>query len=421
MGILSLFSGCGGCSLGLRQAGFRVNLAVDIEKNACENYEANLGRNTTWCTDLSKVTPNNLLEKSRLSRENVDLIIGGPPCQGFSSAGAKDWADPRNVLIRNYVEIVTTLKPTWFIMENVEGLLTANDGVFLIEAIIRFLEAGYWVRVKKVYMEKYGLPQRRKRVLIVGNLEHCDFNFPEPTHFEQPTLFNLGQSPLLQLKILDAIGDLPPVSDTGEVFYNKETQNDYQRSMRRTDNKPILHHQIKRLNGPLQQRISHLQQGETMKNLPEELQHPSFTRRSYRRVMDGTPTEKRGGAPSGLKRLVAYEPSLTITSGSSSEFIHPEENRPLTLRECARLQSFPDWYEFQGTWASIATQLGNAIPPMFMETLTRHIQTLATWHQTDIFRGRWLGIDATKSNGKSPILNKVLKELEERTNAFSHA
>src|SRR5207245_2002841 len=94
----------------------------------------------------------------------------------------------RNILLRNFVEIVTSLRPTWFIMENVEGLLTANDGVFIIEAITHFLEAGYWFRAKKVYMEKHGLPQRRKRVIIVGNLEQCNFTFPEPTHYEQPAL-----------------------------------------------------------------------------------------------------------------------------------------------------------------------------------------------------------------------------------------
>src|SRR5947209_11619559 len=152
-----------------------------------------------------------------------------------------------------------------------------------------------------------------------------------------------------------------------EVLYNSEPQSDYQRRLYRVDNHPILHHQTKSLNEFAQQRINLLKQGDTMKNLPEHLQHASFTRRSYRRVKDGTPTEKRGGAPSGLKRLYAHEPSLTITSASPTEFIHPFENRPLTLRECARIQSFPDWYEFRGSWNAIATQIGNAIPPMFMQ------------------------------------------------------
>lgn len=419
MGILSLFSGCGGCSLGLRQAGLEVNLAVDIDQDACDTYSANLGEAIAWCADLSKVKPDDLLKKSHLNREDIDLIVGGPPCQGFSSAGARDWTDPRNILIRNFVEIVVSLRPTWFIMENVEGFLTANNGVFLIEAITQFLQAGYWVRTQKVYMERYGLPQSRKRVIIVGNLEQSNFNFPEATYFKQPILFNPDQQTLLN--VFDAIGDLPPASVTGEVFYENEPQQDYQRRLRRTDNRPVLYHQIKRLNEAAQQRIALLKQGETMKHLPEELQHPSFTRRSFRRVMDGTPTENRGGAPSGLKRLVDHDPSLTITSGSSSEFIHPTENRPLTLRECARIQSFPDWYEFQGSWTSVATQIGNAIPPIFFEILIRHIQNFASWHRSENSRGHWLGINATKSNGKSPILIKVLTELEERTNAISYA
>ena len=419
MGIISLFSGCGGCSLGIKQAGSNVDLAVDMDQSACDTYSANLGQGTVWCTDLSKIKPTDILEKSHLRKDDISLIVGGPPCQGFSSAGAKDWTDPRNVLIRNFVDTVTSLRPTWFIMENVEGLLTANDGVFLIEAVTQFLEAGYWVRTRKVYMERYGIPQRRKRVFIVGNLEHCNFDFPEQTHFEQPTLFST-QQPLL-INILDAIDDLPPASNTGEVIYNKAYYTNYQRHMRRTDDQLILHHQLKELSKTEQSRISLLKQGSTMKHLPKELQHPSFARRSYRRVMDGTPTENRGGAPSGLKRLIEYEPSLTITSGSPSEFIHPLENRPLTLRECARIQSFPDWYEFRGPTSSIATQIGNAIPPFFMETLIRHIKNLATWRRIEDTRGRWLGIDATKSNGKSPILIKVLSELKERTNAFSYA
>ena len=131
--------------------------------------------------------------------------------------------------------------------------------------------------------------------------------------------------------------------------------------------------------------------------------------------MDGTPTEKRGGAPSGLKRLIEGEPSLTITSGSPNEFIHPLQDRPLTLRECARIQSFPDWYEFHGSWSSIATQIGNAIPPSFMKLLATHIRSHATWHPVENSKGRWLGIDASKSTGMSPILIKMLNELRERT------
>ena len=361
MGILSLFSGCGGCTLGLTQAGFAVTLAVDIDQDACNTYSANLKQGITWCTDLSKVTPKQLLEKARLKGDDVQLIVGGPPCQGFSSAGARDWEDPRNTLLKNFVDIVTNLRPTWFIMENVEGLITANNGVFLIETISRFLEAGYWVKAQKMYLETYGLPQRRKRVIIVGNLEQCDFDFPASTHSKYPTLFENKQS---VLSLYDAINDLPaPLRDTVGVFYIKGPQCDYQRRLRRTDNAPITHHFVKNIDGATSERIRYLKPGETMKHLPEELQHPSFTRRSYRRVMDGTPTEKRGGAPSGLKRLIAQEPSLTITSASATEFIHPFENRPLTLRECARLQlPFPISMNFLGRGHPLQRKLAMLYP-----------------------------------------------------------
>jgi len=406
---LSLFSGCGGCSLGLKQAGFAVKLAADIDADPCETYAVNLGRETLWPVDLSHVQPEELLGRSGLDPSELDIIVGGPPCQGFSSAGNKDWADPRNSLLKKFVEIVTSLQPTWFIMENVEGLLTAKDGFFTIEAIARFLEAGYWVKAKKVYMEQYGLPQKRKRVFVVGNLEQCQFEFPPITYHNsnQLSLFDLHP----QLSILDAIGDLPAASESGIVVYDRSGYG----PLRRQDGKPVLHHQLKQVNSLTQQRINLLAPGATMKDLPKHLQHASFNRRATRRVMDGTPTEKRGGAPNGLKRLLAKEPSLTITSASPREFVHPIENRLLTLREGARLQSFPDWYEFQGSWSSIATQIGNAIPPMFMKLLATYIGAIATWEAKRNSPGRWLGIDATKSRGKSSKLAKMLAELDRKT------
>lgn len=414
---ISLFSGCGGCSLGLTHAGFEVALAADIDADACDTYSANLGNDRVLRTDLAQIDAKELLNSSQLTPAEVNLIVGGPPCQGFSSAGARDWTDPRNALLRNYVDIVTTLRPPWFVMENVEGLLTANNGVFIIELISRFLEAGYWVRAKKVYLEQYGLPQRRKRVVIVGNLEEQPFDFPPPTHLEQTPFPLFEQSP--QLSILDALSDLPAPVASGSAIFDKPPQNEYQAFLRQGDNRAVTHHQTKQINEVIQQRIRLLSQGGTMKNLPEDLQHPSFTRRAFRRVMDGTPTEKRGGAPSGLKRLVATKPSLTITSASPTEFVHPLEDRLLTLRECARIQSFPDSFEFFGSWSSIATQIGNAIPPLFMTHLVSHISSMASWRPKANVRGRWLGIDATKASAMSPVLASMLAQLEERTYAYA--
>ncbi|NLA38877.1 MAG: DNA cytosine methyltransferase [Methanomicrobiales archaeon] len=413
---ISLFSGCGGCSLGLKNSGFAIPLAVDIDTDACKTYSYNIG-STPLCADLSKTSVDALLDHAQLDMSDVDLIVGGPPCQGFSSAGSKDWDDPRNALLRRFVEIVAEIRSPWFVMENVEGLLTARGGYYFIEAITRLLEAGYWIRAEKLYMERYGLPQKRKRVLVVGNLEQCLFSFPDASHRElkQLTLTNLKP----YVSILDAIGDLPSPIESSDQCYNHPPTNAYQSMLRVEEGNKISHHHVKKLNKLYQQRIQALKEGQTMKNLPVELQHASFNKRAYRRVMDGTPCDKRGGAPSGLKRLVGSQPSLTITSAASAEFVHPTENRLLSLRECARIQSFPDWYKFKGSWGSIATQIGNAVPPLVMQKLAAHIRESSKGRYYDSYRGRWLGINASKATSYSPALAKMLSELEERTNAFT--
>ena len=414
---VSLFSGCGGCSLGLTQAGFSVSLAAELDEDACQTYRANVGAASLWQTDLGTVSAKDILQRLGAGVGEIPLMTGGPPCQGFSSAGAKDWTDPRNSLLKKYVDLVVATRPVWFLMENVEGLLTSNDGFFITEAVTRFLQAGYWVRAKKIYMEKYGVPQRRKRVIVVGNLERCAFDFPEETHDEEcgDSLFR-SESPLLS--ILDAIDDMGTPLDKGELSFSLPPRTAYQRGLKRSDNGPVTLHTVKKMNATTANRIRHLKQGRTMKDLPEELQHASFTRRANRRVMDGTPTEKRGGAPSGLKRLIGSDPSLTITSASPSEFVHPTEDRLLTLRECARIQSFPDDFTFEGSWSSVATQIGNAIPPAYMRLLAEHIKRIATWKVKSSSTGKWFGIEATKSTGVSPALAKMLLELQEKTNAY---
>lgn len=192
------------------------------------------------------------------------------------------------------------------------------------------LEAGYWVRVEKVYMEQFGLLQRRKRVLVVGNLEERQFAFPLRRAPKKSQASFFEQEP--RVSILDAIGDLPPASDSGVVRYDRRATNEYQARMRCADGRPVRHHRAKPVNDVTRERIRALVEGATMKALPEHLRHPSFTKRAFRRVMDGTPTEKRGGAPAGLKRLVGAEPSLTITSAAPAEFVHPSQDRLRTLR-----------------------------------------------------------------------------------------
>jgi DNA (cytosine-5)-methyltransferase 1 len=165
------------------------------------------------------------------------------------------------------------------------------------------------------------------------------------------------------------------------------------------------------------ERVRGLRPGQTMKDLPGHLQHESFQRRAFRRVMDGTPVEKRGGAPSGLKRLFADEPSLTITSAATREFVHPSENRLLTLRECARLQTFPDEFVFAGSAASRIQQIGNAIPPMLARTIAEQIARNHGFHAGYRRDARpTLRFCLTRAGGMSPALARTEALLAQLSN-----
>jgi DNA (cytosine-5)-methyltransferase 1 len=347
---VSLFCGAGGLSIGFRAAGFRVAAAYDIDRAATQTYEAMLPGTHVETRDAHNVTASDI----GTIAERVDILIGGPPCQGFSSAGAKWWDDPRNGLLRAYVALLADLRPTWFLMENVEGLLTANESRYVTEFVTHVIDLGYWVRLDKINLAHYGVPQRRKRVFVVGNLAEIEYTPPEPTHGES---LDLLRSLLPPVALWDAISDLPEAAKKDEeVLFGGPPQNALQALMRGQARK-TTHHFAPDIPERTLARIRSLGVGQDMRHLPAELQHDSYRRRAFRRVMDGTPTERRGGAPAGLQRLFADRPAKTITSASVTEFVHPFQDRPLTIRECARVQTFPDWFEFSGTPTSARSLL----------------------------------------------------------------
>lgn len=379
---VSLFCGAGGCSLGFSSYGISILGAYDNCPEAIETYNCNIEGHNAHQADLSNCDFNALRNDLHLCKGDLDLIIGGPPCQGFSTLGKRSEDDPRNKLLLNYSKALETFYPRWFMMENVEGMLTTANGSFLIEAIDCMIRLGYTVCVKKVYMQKYGVPQKRKRVLIVGNREGKEFLFPKMC-FE-----NEADSSERDVHTLwDAIGDLE------------------------SKDMPEINHIRKKENGIKLQRIQAIKEGGTMRDLPKELQHDSFAKRAARRVCDGTPTEKRGGAPSGLKRLVYSEPSLTITGSCTGEFIHPRENRMLTIRECARIQTFPDTFWFSGTDSQQEQQIGNAIPPYFANLMAEQIY-LSDQKPSSRIPSGLLYYDVSKSDAKSPALATTCKKLD---------
>ncbi len=403
---ISLFCGAGGCSLGFKKANYDIIFATDIDRAALKTYEKNFQSTKILAVDINQINFEKLLIDLNIKAGELDFLIGGPPCQGFSTAGSRFWDDPRNSLLKSYVTALDKIKPKWFLMENVEGLLTANDGLYLYEAVKAFIDLGYKIRVEKVYSHEYGVPQRRKRVFIIGNRLGIDFDLPEPTIIVKGKIFRNSN-----ITLNHTISGLPdPVKDSkGICYYSSDPINEWDEQLRNgADN--VTDHFLPNLTEMQLERIKHLKEGQTMKDLPADLQHESFHRRSNRRVQDGTPSEKRGGAPSGIKRLVYDEPSLTITGASTREFIHPVQDRPLTIRESARIQTFPDSFIFEGNSSEKIQQIGNAIPPLLARIFAEHINNDYGFIKNNIESGNLIGYSLTKAEAMSPALLRT-KEL----------
>lgn len=417
--VISLFSGAGGFSYGFAMSGLKPLFGAEINKDACATYEKNIN-STCHQLDLSKVNP--LYIKEMSGNKPTFAIIGGPPCQGFSSAGVKNAEDPRNSLIFNYLNIVREVSPRWFIFENVEGILTSGNSQDLPMLVEEFIKIGYVVRVEKVNLAGYGLPQTRKRVFIIGNNLGLDFCFPSQCYsYDSGKAKSKIDNPFAPT-LLEAISGLGLASKTKNelVKYPDLIEaNEYDALMRKDNFKNSVSLHYDSISHEDAAKYAMLSEGQTMKDLPSEFWHTSFKKRANRRVSDGIPTEKRGGAPAGIKRLHKDLQCLTITGAASREFIHPVYDRPLTIRECARIQSFPDKYDFIGGSLSVIQQIGNAVPPIAAMTFAEHLKNLdgalgSDHNRVKIFRRpQLLGYNLTDSIGMSPALKKTDAFLSE--------
>jgi len=264
--------------------------------------------------------------------------------------------------------------------------------------------AGYRIHLRKINAANYGVPQHRKRVLAIGGLG-WDPTFPQPTYraFGAPGASVEGKNLPPAPTVEDALRNLPPAVADGDGSTPAVSDHVY----RVVEDEDLI-------------RITGLEQGHTMRDLPQELWHESYKRRANRRVMDGTPTERRGGPPAGVRRLRLNEPSKAITGGARSEFVHPCENRYLTLRECARIQTFPDAFEFLGTAAERALQIGNAVPPLLASVIGSSLMNdLANNRAPHFSVGALLSFVPTSSNGMSPALQQLTFAVGDRFNRRS--
>lgn len=386
--VIDLFGGAGGLSLGFRRADFMILQSIDSWAPAMATHAHNLGEHTR----VESITSSTTLD-------DAEVIIGGPPCQSFSSAGMRRRDDQRSSLVGVFAGLVAQKRPLAFVFENVEGFLTSDGGQQVCDLLDPLVAVGYRIHLCKINAANYGVPQLRKRVIAIGGLG-WEPVFPAPSHraFGAPGAALASRDPSGDLSVCptlwEAIGDLPAASPSAPGV--------------------PADHVTRALKGDALERARALQQGQTMRDLPESLWHESYRRRANRRVMDGVPTERRGGAPAGLRRLEANAPSKAITGGAPSEFLHPIEDRHLTLRECARLQTFPDDFVFEGTRSERARQIGNAVPPLLGETIAAALRDVMPARAPRRRAGAVLSFVPTLSTGMSPALARTSEMVVKR-------
>lgn len=338
---IDLFCGAGGLSYGFEKAGFNILLGIDNDAKALETFEANHNGAKTICGDITKIGEKDI--RSIIGNKTIDVIIGGPPCQGFSLSGPRNFDDPRNKLYLSYIRLVEEIKPRAFVIENVPGLVGLFNGEVKDNIIKRLSELGYTVKYRILCAADYGVPQNRKRVVFVG-LKKGEKEFTYPKTSNEIVTCEM------------ALSDLPPLTDsigTDEQEYVCPSKNPYQRLMRNAS-KVVRNHIAATHSEKVQHIISLVPDGGNYKDLPEEYRdsrnfHVAWT------------------------RFASNKPAPTIDTGHRHHF-HYKHNRVPTVRECARLQSFPDDFVFIGNKTQQFRQVGNAVPPIMAKCIAEQLR-----------------------------------------------
>jgi DNA (cytosine-5)-methyltransferase 1 len=392
---IDLFSGAGGISLGLHAAGFNVLLANDWDAASARSYRGNLPETPFIEGDVRELTGRRVLAKAKLAPRELDLLMGGPPCQGFSIIGARVVHDERNDLFRDFLRIGEALKPRCMVIENVPGLATLARGAILREILEGFRRLGYTTAFAELLAAQYGVPQMRWRMVFVAFRKDLDvppgMGFPRPTHGRKgigELIPNCTIPPGDMVGFVttrEAIGDLPPVGP-GELVsdYAGHPGCSYQREMRSGLTTQIFNHYAPKLSPQNMARIAALKEGEDWRDLPRELL-PEGMRRALRK--DHTRRYSRmtwGGVPRSI--------ITRFRDPKSGEYTHPDQDRTISIREAARIQSFPDRFAFDGSCSEQYDQVGNAVPPKLAAVIAsevrRCLEGTATHRLTNAFSRR---------------------------------
>ena len=334
--VLDLFCGCGGLSLGFEQAGYEITLGIDNWDEALKTFKENHANSEVLCTDISTLEPNEI----NRNKGDFDVIIGGPPCQGFSISGKRDSGDPRNKLYQSFAAFVSHFEPKAFIMENVPNLISMNNGAIKKQIVSEFETLGYKVAYKILLASNYGVPQNRKRVIFVGLKSKSEFIFPT-----EDTLRNKVTS-------YEAISDLPESDVDNGTPYLSPPKSSYQKMMREGAVGIFNHETTKHTNKTIET-VALVPDGGNYKDLPKHLQGTRKVNIAW-------------------TRLNSKKPSFTIDTGHNHHF-HYKYNRVPTVRESARIQSFPDTFIFHGRKNDQLKQVGNAVPPILGRVIGKRL------------------------------------------------
>lgn len=368
---IDLFAGAGGLSAGFRDAGFEIGAALESIERYSQTHKLNFPDCKTLTGDASQITPEIFQEKVSLDRR-PDVIIGGPPCQTFSTIGrAKirhvsgcDKSDPRNYLFQSYLDYVHFFQPEIFLMENVPQLKTRFGGVLFERLIELASSSGYEIQFAVLNAVEFGVPQNRKRLFIVGTKRGIQFRFPDPLIDDGQLDMLVPEGPKVRT-VGEALEDLPPIYDgcrLGELPYSRDARTEFQLTVRSA--KGVVGNNVCRVSNDRAKRIfKHMRPGDRYMDLEPEV----------RKILPF----REDIFHDRLKRLRSDQPSWTVLAHIGMDgymYIHPWEDRTLSVREAARLQSFHDDFTFIGNMREQYIQVGNAVPPLLAASIAKSVK-----------------------------------------------
>lgn len=402
---IDLFAGAGGLSEGLRQAGFHCIFANEISRAHSLTLKNNHPETEVRTDDIRSLDANKIRRQLGLAKGELDLLVGGPPCQGFSvNAPLRSSADERNHLFVDYLKFVKSFNPKVVLIENVPGMVSYEKGETITAILHSLRKLGYDVTIRILFAAHYGVPQMRWRTIFLANRINVDPTsmYPAPTHYAEgranfATKY-IGKSLILDTKILtelprnitvaEALNDLPAIDNGGGddvMDYEVAAKSAYQRKLR-TGSRRLYNHSCAGLGQANLVRLPHIPPGGSWRDIPFDLL-PEGMKRARR--SDHT---KRYGRldPNGLGSTI-----LTKCDPHWGTYIHPDQDRIISVREAARIQSFPDRFQFFGSLADQYEQVGNAVPPLLAKaigeaileklktksTLTKHKSVWKTSHE----------------------------------------